>query len=310
MAKPHLFTPESISLLSPGSWKNELESASSRYHITASWVAIIFDPIFAATDYINIPENWRQLLVIRLTVSVITLSTLMLRKRLNLPSYTIVAVPFLLISLQNAYTYFLIGNEDLLGHNLNYMALFIGGALFILWEWTYSLAVIVVSGLVSTFFIFLNPAIESNEFIVQGGVLLCASAAFMGLLIKTRYDLTVKEIKSRLALKLSNEEIQSQAEEIKVMNENLETLVRQRTAEIEKKNKALEEYAFINAHKLRSPVASILGLMNLMQKAEMNEEARNIAVHLQDSASKLDKIVGSITKAIERGDNFDSNLGS
>ena len=37
---------------------------------------------------------------------------------------------------------------------------------------------------------------------------------FMIVLIRTRYDLTVKEIKARLALQQSNEEIQTQNEEI------------------------------------------------------------------------------------------------
>ena len=58
----------------------------------------------------------------------------------------------------------------------------------------------------------------------------------MIVLIKTRYNLTVKEIKARLALQQSNNEIQAQAEEIKMINENLEHLVQQRTLELEKKN--------------------------------------------------------------------------
>jgi len=35
----------------------KLEQASTRYHITAAWVAIIFDPVFAITDYLNIPNH-------------------------------------------------------------------------------------------------------------------------------------------------------------------------------------------------------------------------------------------------------------
>jgi hypothetical protein len=34
----------------------------------------------------------------------------------------------------------------------------------------------------------------------------------------------------------------------------------------------------------------------------MSEEAKGIITHLQDSTGKLDSIVSSITKAIERGD--------
>jgi ligand-binding sensor domain-containing protein len=99
-----------------------------------------------------------------------------------------------------------------------------------------------------------------------------------------------------------NEEITAQAEEIKGINENLELIVNQRTLELEKKNKALEEYAFINAHKLRSPLASILGLINLFRKTKLDEEAIIINEHLQQRADELDEVIRSITRAIERGE--------
>ena len=132
--------------------------------------------------------------------------------------------------------------------------------------------------------------------------MLIAVSLFMIALIRTRYNLTVREIKARLALQASYEEIQQQDEEIKGINENLENIVLERTRELEKKNKALEEYAFINAHRLRSPVASILGLINLMNKVHLNDEAKGIMSHLRDSTEKLDATVSTITKAIERGE--------
>jgi signal transduction histidine kinase len=110
-------------------------------------------------------------------------------------------------------------------------------------------------------------------------------------------------------IQAQNEEIMAQAEEIKGINENLEMLVHQRTSEIELKNKALEEYAFINAHKLRSPVASILGLVNLISRTNLDSEGKEINKRLQQSADELDEIVRSITKAIEKGDR-EVKLGS
>ncbi len=308
MKRYQSITSDLISQVTPESWKVELEKASSKYHLIAAWVAIIFDPVFAFTDYINIPENWKQLLIIRIGISMVILTLVILRRKLKIPSYLIVAVTFLLISLQNAYTYSIIGNEDILGHNLNYIALLIGASMFLLWEVTYSLWMIGISVLATAFFLYQNPVLNINQFLVNGGLLLSAIAVFMIVLIKTRYDLTVREIKARLALQISNEEIQaqneeitSQAEEIRVINENLEQLVQDRTKELEKKNQALEEYAFINAHKLRSPVASILGLINLLNKTSLTEEARGIMSHLEDSTGKLDSVVSSITKAIEKG---------
>jgi signal transduction histidine kinase len=301
--KSYTFTTQHlISQISPVSWKTELDKASARYHVTACWIAIIFDPIFAVTDYINIPESWQLLLIVRLSVSAVILLTLMLKNKLHLSTHAVVSVPFILISLQNAFTYRLIGQEDLLGHNLNYMALLVGAAMFVLWHWTYSVIIVVLSTIATTFFLTFNRAIEAQEFFLKGGLLLMVVAVFMIVLIQTRYTLTVREIKARLALQLSNEEIQAQAEEIQVINENLETLVKKRTEELEQKNRALEEAAFFNAHKLRSPVASILGLINLLRKTELNREGQSIMEHMADSAHKLDTIVGSIAKAIEQGD--------
>jgi signal transduction histidine kinase len=300
---------EAIAQVPNAYWKHELELASKKYHKIAAWFAIILDPIFAISDYFNIPDSWKEVFVLRISVALITLITLFLRKHFNLPSYYIVIVPFLLISLQNAYTYRLIDNEDLVGHNFNYMALIIGAAMFVLWHWTYSVIVIILSVFVTWFCVSQNQNIAFEEFFVKGGLLLCAVSAFMLVLIKTRYDLTVKEIKARLALQMSkeeiqaqNEELQSQEEVIRGINENLENIVHVRTLELEKKNKALEEYAFINAHKLRSPVASILGLINLLKKVDLNKDAKDMMYHLEDSADKLDAIVNSITKAIEKGD--------
>jgi signal transduction histidine kinase len=213
-----------------------------------------------------------------------------------------VVITFFMISLQNAFIYKFIDNANFLGQNLNYMALMIGASMFLIWPLTYSVIVVLVSTVATFYFIRTNPQLDVNQFFLNGGLLLAASAIFMMIQIRTRYDLTVKEIKARLALKASNEEIQAQAEEIRGINDNLELLVRQRTMELEKKNKALEEYAFINAHKLRAPVASILGLVNLITKQPLNQETRDITEHLKDSTQKLDAIVGSITKAIEKGE--------
>jgi signal transduction histidine kinase len=223
----------------------------------------------------------------------------------------------MLISLQNAYTYSLINESDLLGHNLNFIALLIGTGMFVAWSWRYSLVAILLSIISTAYFVNGNSNLQINEFFVQGGLILIASFIFMSMLVQTRYSLTIREIKARLALQVSNNEVRVQNEEIKLrnheilaqaeeingINENLENIVRERTAELEKKNKALEEYAFINAHKLRSPVASILGLINLMKKVQTTDEGKDVLEHLEISAEKLDDVVTSITKAIERSVN-------
>ena len=116
------------------------------------------------------------------------------------------------------------------------------------------------------------------------------------------HERTLEIQKKTEEIQVQNEEIHAQTEEIKGINENLEMLVKARTRELEKKNKSLEEYAFISAHELRAPVASILGLINLLRTADLKPEHRVYLEHLEKSADKLDNVCSSITRAIEKGD--------
>ena len=102
------------------------------------------------------------------------------------------------------------------------------------------------------------------------------------------------------------EEILGQSEELKTLNSslndlnsNLETLVRERTEELTMKNRVLSQYAFDNAHKLRAPLARILGLAQLFNyQIEVKEES-NVLKMIEESAEELDRIVININKNLE-----------
>jgi signal transduction histidine kinase len=63
-------------------------------------------------------------------------------------------------------------------------------------------------------------------------------------------------------------------------------------------NQKLSEFAFVNAHKLRSPVASILGLLSLFPQASATERDE-IFEHLKSSSESLDKIIRELGRNIE-----------
>jgi hypothetical protein len=84
-------------------------------------------------------------------------------------------------------------------------------------------------------------------------------------------------------------------------NQNLEKTVTQRTAALQEQNHRLEEYAFINAHKLRAPVASIMGLVNLLELKHLADERSLILDHLKKSSWDLDQVIRSISKTLQQG---------
>ncbi len=97
----------------------------------------------------------------------------------------------------------------------------------------------------------------------------------------------------------------SQKEEIKTINESLELRVKERTQVLEKKNMQLAEYAFINSHVLRSPLSTMMGLINLIKYTSLSEDDQKIYEHLKATSTILDDIVMKINNAIDNGVHFD-----
>ncbi len=109
-----------------------------------------------------------------------------------------------------------------------------------------------------------------------------------------------RQRQSNRILQEQKSEIEAQADHIKLINDNLERLIDERTKELQNKNKALEEYAFITAHKLRSPLSSILGLVTLIEKMQLPEQDKVLIQHLGKASKNLDGIIHSAMDAIDR----------
>jgi tetratricopeptide (TPR) repeat protein len=94
-----------------------------------------------------------------------------------------------------------------------------------------------------------------------------------------------------LALQRLNEKLQE-------LNKSLETRIEERSKQLLLQNQKLSDYVFINAHKLRGPVASILGLIQLIQEVDPREQAIMIQ-HLKTCGDQLDTIIREISKDLE-----------
>lgn len=92
--------------------------------------------------------------------------------------------------------------------------------------------------------------------------------------------------------------IREQSEEIQSLNDHLKLEVDNRTQELQKTNEELiehnnqmEQFAFIAAHNLRAPVARVLGLANLIQMGESEEDKKTALDKLICSTHDLDQVV-------------------
>jgi len=142
---------------------------------------------------------------LRIGVAVVTAIALLAYKNKFINSKMLIFIPFILISFQNAFTYSVIGVDDFTGHSLNYLALFIGAGMFVLWNWYYSLAIILPSMIATVYFFQMNHHLNIEEALINGGLLLLVVAIFMFVLIEMRYRLTISTIKFKIALMEAND---------------------------------------------------------------------------------------------------------
>lgn len=105
--------------------------------------------------------------------------------------------------------------------------------------------------------------------------------------------------RSQSRLLKQNKEVTHQKEEIESINNNLELLVVQRTKKVQEHHKLFSEYADINAHKVRSPLARIMGLLNVIELEKDREKIlRELLPLLKENAEDLNGILDEVSRSL------------
>jgi signal transduction histidine kinase len=98
----------------------------------------------------------------------------------------------------------------------------------------------------------------------------------------------------------ANHELTSLNQQVRTMNHELENRVTARTRELVERNEKLTEYAFMNAHLLRSPVSRIKGLINLFGITKEAEEKERVQSLLNETAEELDHVIHTISDRLNK----------
>ncbi len=95
-----------------------------------------------------------------------------------------------------------------------------------------------------------------------------------------------------------NEELIQMQDNLASLNANLEGLVRERTAKIQKQNEILMRYSYTNAHDLRGPVARLIGLANI-NGIDKNMNSEFIIEKMREQAIEVDEVVRKINVELD-----------
>lgn len=201
--------------------EKELKIFALKYHSIVAWVAIILNPIWVISDYFNSPAHLYDFFAFRIIVSVIILICVLSRKKFKRFPELMALVPFVGISIQNAYMYSVMDVAELQKHTFAYIALFIGAGMFVVWKPIYSVLVVVVSLIANIILFKINSHLQLNEILINGGLLTTSVALFTIILINTRTNLIRKSIIARLALVETTHQLEIRNEIIVEKNKNI-----------------------------------------------------------------------------------------
>jgi tetratricopeptide (TPR) repeat protein len=98
-----------------------------------------------------------------------------------------------------------------------------------------------------------------------------------------------------------NIKIESLHKELSDINRSLEQTIEQRTEALKDQTRHIEDYAFITAHKLRAPLARVLGIVNLLDRDVAIEEQKLLLDHLKNASLELDNVIRSLSLALQQG---------
>jgi signal transduction histidine kinase len=169
----------------------------------------------------------------------------------------------------------------------------------------------------------LSKPIDRQDDIISHGLVFIACILIINYLIvqlkNSYHEEQMKVSKINEDLLIMNKEIQDQNTiiheqnmKLKSYSEELEEKVAKRTEllsrlneELKDQNNTLEQFTFMTAHNLRSPIAHIKGLINLLPtKIHSDPFSHETLQRLRESATNLDSVVGDITGIlnIKKGD--------
>jgi tetratricopeptide (TPR) repeat protein len=116
---------------------------------------------------------------------------------------------------------------------------------------------------------------------------------------KIKHKLNVELHERQNEILTQAEELKASKEEIEAINANLESIVHERTHIIRDQHARLSEYAYFNAHKIRGPLARILGLILVIDHEFPGEAKAPYREMLKTASNELDQAIKEINDVLE-----------
>jgi len=187
--------------------KAEMRKIALHNHNLAIRVVAVLNILFSVSDYFTVPEHWQGFLVLRVVITAIFFSVYLFQYKLNIAVQWPAFVAYLGCIFENSYMYSVMDAPTLQKFTFAFIATYIGAAMMAVWRISFSIWAVIISIVLNAILFAILSPLSLEEYMSNGAFLTLMVAVFSIVLIHTRYNLTLKEVTSRLKLVAASEEI-------------------------------------------------------------------------------------------------------
>lgn len=128
----------------------------------------------------------------------------------------------------------------------------------------------------------------------------------IGVILIIAVGLIIRLHASSKSIKSLNDMLNYQNEEITILNDNLESMVHERTKKLEiaveelnARNEALTQFSYTISHNLRGPLARIMGVSKILDSNASSDVKTTALHHLIKSTKNLEDVIIDLTSILE-----------
>ncbi len=309
--KPRL-TTERIHLLAD----QELAKSARYYARPMVWVALLIFASWAITDWLHLPDRALALSLSRLVVLLLGFQLVRTARVLAWPVWTPYAC-LALVTVHELIVCLFVAPAQLETVLLNYGTLLVAYGLIMVWRPIYALLSLNGGVLAVTGAYLVGHRFALTDFFSQGSIIFLSLLVTTSILSVLRYNFHRREVIRRVELKLNKEQLERQNRKIQQQKDQItrqHAHILRSHNELEVSNRRLqaldeEKNHLINivAHDLRSPLARMIGLTNLVELSaeHLSQDQRTYLSLMKDDGQRLLKLIAQLLDT----ENFEAARG-
>jgi len=256
------------------------------------WTIVFIYPLFSIVDYIFANDLWMQFFIIRVITILIIIALYSIFQRKNYDFRILLHISLFLISATSALLCNIVDLQQLNVYYLLYSAVFLFFNLLVFWEPFNSVIETVLAFLLIAIFFRLFSQYTLDLVIANGGQVFFIIALISCLVPGARFKIMEREVRSKLLIGKSNEQLKEQFRDINEKN----SIIDAQYEELRKLDNQKNSFINIAGHDLKNLIGNIVMSNNMLKEDShrLTSDQLELVGYIAEASEKMQYLLNKL----------------